>query len=38
MTTLMGKKKLIEKCLEIIARLGSQIEVDFYFQEIAREL
>ena len=37
-TTLMWKKKLIEKCLEIIVRLGSQIEVDFYFQEIAREL
>ncbi len=38
MTTLIGKKKLIEKCLEIIVRLGSQLEVDFYLQEISRQL
>jgi DNA primase len=37
-TTLIGKKKLIEKCLEIIIRLGSQLEVDFYLQEISRQL
>lgn len=36
--TLIGKKKLIEKCLEIIVRLGSQLEVDFYLQEISRQL
>ncbi len=35
---MIGKKKLIEKCLEIIVRLGSQIEVDFYLQEISRQL
>ncbi len=38
MTTLIGKKKLIEKCLEIIVRLSSQLEVDFYLQEIAKQL
>jgi DNA primase len=38
MTTLIGRKKLIEKCLEIIVRLSSQLEVDFYLQEISREL
>ena len=38
MSTLIGKKKLIEKCLEIIIRLGSQLEVDFYLQEISRQL
>ncbi len=37
-TTLVGKKKLVEKCLEVIARLRSQVEVDFYLQEIARWL
>ncbi len=36
--TLIGKKKLIEKCLEIIVRLGSQLEVDFYLQGISRQL
>lgn len=38
MATLIGRKKLIEKCLEIIVRLSSQLEVDFYLQEISREL
>ena len=38
MGTLIGRKKLIEKCLEIIVRLSSQLEVDFYLQEISREL
>lgn len=36
--TLVGKKKLTEKCLEVVARLGSQVEVDFYLQEISRGL
>ncbi len=36
--TMIGKKKLIEKCLEIIIRLGSQLEVDFYLQEISQQL
>jgi DNA primase len=36
--TLVGKKKLVEKCLEVIARLRSQVEVDFYLQEISRGL
>ncbi len=38
MATLIGKKKLIEKCLEIIVKLSSQLEVDFYLQEISRAL
>lgn len=37
-TTLIGRKKLIEKCFEIIAKISSHVEVDFYLQEIAREL
>ncbi len=37
-TTLVWKKKLTEKCLEVVARLGSQVEVDFYLQEISRGL
>lgn len=36
--TLVWKKKLTEKCLEVVARLGSQVEVDFYLQEISRGL
>jgi DNA primase len=38
MDTIIGRKKLIEKCLEIITRIGSQIEVDFYLQEISAKL
>jgi DNA primase len=38
MATLIGKKKLIEKCLEIIVRLSSSLEVDFYLQQIAKQL
>lgn len=38
MATLIGRKKLIEKCLEIIVKLSSQLEVDFYLQEISRVL
>lgn len=36
--TLIWKKKLIEKCLEIIAKLKSEIEVDFYLQHLAQNL
>lgn len=36
--TIIGKKKLIEKCLEIVARLQNQVEIDFYLQEISHEL
>lgn len=38
MTTLIGKKKLIEKCLEIVTHLRSQVEVDFHLQEISKNL
>ena len=37
-TTIIGKKKLIEKCLEMIVRLRSEIESDFYLQQIAKSL
>lgn len=33
-----GKKKLIEKCLELIAKLRSQVEVDFYLQQVSTRL
>lgn len=36
--TITGKKKLIEKCLELIVRLRSQVEVDFYLQQISTKL
>lgn len=36
--TLIGKKKLIEKCIEIITRLSSQIETDLYVQSISQKL
>lgn len=36
--TLVWKKKLVEKCLEVIAHIKSQVEVDFYLQEISRWL
>jgi len=32
------KKKLIEKCLEIITRLQSQIEIDLYLKQISKVL
>lgn len=35
MDTLIGKKQLIEKCLEIVISLKSQLEVDFYLQQIS---
>jgi DNA primase len=35
--TIIGKKKLIEKCLEIVIRLRSEIEWDFYLQQIAKK-
>ncbi|MBP9779924.1 DNA primase [Candidatus Gracilibacteria bacterium] len=37
-TTIIGKKKLIEKCLEIVVRLRSEIESDFYLQQIAKSV
>jgi DNA primase len=36
--TIIGKKKLIEKCLEIVVRLRSEIESDFYLQQIAKSV
>jgi DNA primase len=36
--TIIGKKKLTEKCLEVIARLKSDIEMDFYMQQIIKKL
>ena len=38
MNTIIGKKKLTEKCLEVIARLKSDIEMDFYMQQIIKKL
>lgn len=38
MATISGKKKLIEKCLELIVKLRSQVEVDFYLQQISAKL
>lgn len=38
MNTISGKKKLIEKCFELIVRIRSQVEVDFYLQQIAAKL
>ncbi len=37
-STLIGRKRLIEKCLEVIARINSQIEVDLYIQQISQKL
>jgi DNA primase len=37
-TTIMGRKNLIHKCLEVVARLTSQIEIDLYMQEISQKL
>lgn len=36
--TLIGKKKLIEKCLEIISKINSQIEIDLHIQLISQKL
>lgn len=33
--TLVGQKQLIEKCLELVARISSPIEVDFYIKKLA---
>jgi DNA primase len=38
LSTIVWKKKLIEKCIELIIKLKSQIEVDFYLQQISRKL
>ena len=35
---IVWKKKLIEKCLEIITRLQSQIEIDLYLKQISKVL
>ena len=35
MSTVVGKKKLIEKCLEFLYPLRSQIEIDMYVSEIS---
>lgn len=37
-TGIIGKKKLIEKCLELITKLRSQVEVDFYLQQVSGKL
>ena len=33
--TMVGQKQLIEKCIELVARIASPIEVDFYIKHIA---
>lgn len=38
MTTITGKKKLIEKCLEFLIPIRSQIEIDMHIQEISSHL
>lgn len=38
MSTIIGKKKLIEKCLTFLLPLKSQIEVDMHISEIATKL
>ena len=38
MSTVIGKKKLIEKCLMFLLPLKSQIEVDMHISEIASKL
>jgi DNA primase len=37
-TTIIWRKNLIHKCLEVVARLTSQIEIDLYMQEISQKL
>jgi DNA primase len=37
-TTIIGRKQLIRKCLEVVARLTSQIEIDLYMQEISQKI
>lgn len=38
MSTIIGKKKLIEKCLNFLLPLKSQIEIDMHISEIASKL
>jgi hypothetical protein len=38
MTTVIGKKKLIEKCLTFLLPLKSQIEIDMHITEISNQL
>lgn len=35
LNTLVGQKQLIEKCLELVARISSPIETDFYIKKLA---
>lgn len=35
LNTLVGQKQLIEKCLELIVRINSPIEADFYLKNLA---
>ena len=37
-STIIGKKKLIEKCLEFLVPLKSQIEIDMHISEMSRML
>lgn len=34
--TLVGQKQLVEKCMELIARIVSPIEADFYIKQLAQ--
>jgi DNA primase len=36
--TIVGKKKWAEKCLEIVTKIQSSIEVDIYMEQISRTL
>ncbi len=38
MSTIIGKKKLIEKCLEFLIPIRSQIEIDMHIQEMSSHL
>ena len=38
MSTVVGKKKLIEKCIEFLLPLRSQIEIDMHVSEISLTL
>lgn len=37
LNTLVGQKKLIEKCVELVAKIISPIEVDFYIKYLAQK-
>ena len=38
MTSVIGKKKLIEKCLSFLVPIRSQIEVDMHITEMSSRL